>query len=274
MTLKKDGITQVNSGGGGAGSEVALVDGFDPLLKATVFDYPGSNPLSVQLVDSSGNPNAPIGVFSTTPLAVYFQGNQIAGSIINDGQANPSFDTSLGVAGTVFLYIQSSGLVCTWLRALSQGFFIKNYYNMTDDTIDTELKFDKIYQIPASGLPEVGIYCFGYVSGSADYVMVGGSGPIDMPKKVPLTPSGPIAVSVGVASTPILAANPLRKSARVVNTSGARVSLAFGVPAVLDSGMTLYPGGSFNMDEHDFNLAAINGIASAAASNVGAQEFV
>jgi len=104
---------------------------------------------------------------------------------------------------------------------------------------------------------------------------VGGGGglPIDVSTKTPLTPSSPVAVLVGVASTQILSANSNRKGGRLVNTSNVRVSLGFGSPAVLDSGITLYPTGSFNMDEYDFNILVINGIASAAASNVGVQEF-
>ena len=91
--------------------------------------------------------------------------------------------------------------------------------------------------------------------------------------KTPLTPAAPVAVSVGVASTQILATNAARKGAAIVNTSAARISLGLDAPAVLDSGITLFPGGSFVMDEYTFTTGIINGIASAAASNAGAQEY-
>lgn len=91
--------------------------------------------------------------------------------------------------------------------------------------------------------------------------------------KTDLTPSAPSAVSVGVASGVLIAANANRRGFKAVNTSNARVSLAFATPAVLNSGITLYPGGVFDMDEYDFDLGEIRAIASLAASNVAIQEF-
>ncbi len=55
MTLKKDGITLVDSGGG-VGSTVSIADGVNPAIEATVFDLPNSNPLAVELVDTNGDP--------------------------------------------------------------------------------------------------------------------------------------------------------------------------------------------------------------------------
>lgn len=97
------------------------------------------------------------------------------------------------------------------------------------------------------------------------------SGTVDT--KTDLTPSAPSAVSVGVATGLAVAANANRKGLRLVNTSSAVISLGFGSPAVLNSGVTLLPYGSFNMDEYDFDLGAVNAIASAAASNLAIQEY-
>jgi hypothetical protein len=91
--------------------------------------------------------------------------------------------------------------------------------------------------------------------------------------KTPLTPSTPLAVSVGLASAQIIAPNSSRKGLKLTNTSNARISLGHGVTAVLDSGDTLYPGGSFAMDEYDFHLNSIHAIASAALSNLAIQEL-
>jgi hypothetical protein len=88
-----------------------------------------------------------------------------------------------------------------------------------------------------------------------------------------LTSNSPTAVSVGVTSSQILAANANRKGLILVNTSSANISLGLGTTAVLNSGITLYPGGAFNMDEYCFTTAAINAIASVAASNIGIQEW-
>jgi len=91
--------------------------------------------------------------------------------------------------------------------------------------------------------------------------------------KTDLTPSAPTAVSVGVASAQAVAANTNRKGLLLVNTSTARISLGFGASAVLDSGVTLYPQGTFCMDEYSFDLGVVNAIASAATSNLAIQEY-
>ena len=90
---------------------------------------------------------------------------------------------------------------------------------------------------------------------------------------VDLAPSSPTAASVGVASAQVVAANANRKGLVLVNTSTARISLGFGAAAVLDSGITLYPQGSFQMDIATFDLGAVNAIASAATSNLAIQEY-
>lgn len=91
--------------------------------------------------------------------------------------------------------------------------------------------------------------------------------------KTDLTPAAPSAVSVGVASGVAVAANANRRGLKLINTSNATISLGLGNAAVLNSGITLVPYGVFNMDEYDFDLGAINAIASAAASNLAIQEY-
>lgn len=91
--------------------------------------------------------------------------------------------------------------------------------------------------------------------------------------KTPLTANSPFAVSVGVTSTTFLASNASRKGLSVTNTSAATISFAIGVAAVLNSGNTLYPGGTWNMREYDLATGQINAIASIAASNVAGQEY-
>lgn len=89
-----------------------------------------------------------------------------------------------------------------------------------------------------------------------------------------LTASAPAAVSVGVASGALVTSNASRKGLIIRNTSANTVSLNLaGGAAVLNSGVTLSPGGTFEMGDYDFTTAAINAIASAAASNVAVQEF-
>lgn len=92
--------------------------------------------------------------------------------------------------------------------------------------------------------------------------------------KTALTAASPTSASVGVVSAQALAANATRKGLVLVNTSANNISLGFGATAVLNSGVTLLSnGGTFNMDEYDFNTSAVNAIAGGAASNLAIQEY-
>jgi hypothetical protein len=74
----------------------------------------------------------------------------------------------------------------------------------------------------------------------------------------------PLSICVETTSTVVLAANPLRKGLNLTNMSYVTISISFnGNPAVLFSGITLAPGGTFWMDASDFTTAAVNAIADA-----------
>ncbi len=88
-----------------------------------------------------------------------------------------------------------------------------------------------------------------------------------------LTPSAPAATSVGIASASALVANANRKGLEVINTSANVISLAFGAPAVLYSGITIVPYGSWSMNQYNFNLLELFAIASGASSNLAIQEY-
>ena len=92
--------------------------------------------------------------------------------------------------------------------------------------------------------------------------------------KTDLTPSSPTTTSVGVASAQAVAAAATRMGLELRNLSTARISLGFGSAAVLDSGITLYPGDAFYMDEYSLDRGAVNAIASAAASSLAIQEYL
>lgn len=87
-----------------------------------------------------------------------------------------------------------------------------------------------------------------------------------------LTGTTGTAVSVGTASTSTVASNANRAGLILVNTSTARISCTVGT-AVLNSGVSLFPGGTWTMDQYTFTTAAIACIAGAAASNISVQEF-
>lgn len=91
--------------------------------------------------------------------------------------------------------------------------------------------------------------------------------------KVSLTAASPATTSVGVASASAVASNANRKGLIIVNISTANVSFGIGATAVVGSGITLLPGGVWNMDADSFSTSAINAIATAAASSISIQEF-
>jgi hypothetical protein len=110
------------------------------------------------------------------------------------------------------------------------------------------------------------------VDGSGN-VIASNNNSLNVNTKTNLTVNTPGTVNVGTTSASFLAANSSRKGLIIVNTSANIVSFGFGATAVLNSGMTLFPGGVFQMDENTFSTAAINSIAGAASSAVAYQEF-
>jgi hypothetical protein len=78
------------------------------------------------------------------------------------------------------------------------------------------------------------------------------------------------AVSVGIASTAILAANPDRRYLLLVNDSNANIYVSLGAAAVLYTGIRLNAGGGWYemLDGQNLYTGAVNAIAAAAAKNL------
>lgn len=87
-----------------------------------------------------------------------------------------------------------------------------------------------------------------------------------------LIAAAPVNVSVSTTSVLIMAANLARRGMVVVNVSTARVSIGINNPAVLNAGITLYPGGVWTMDDYTFTTQSIAVIGSLAGS-ISVQEF-
>lgn len=83
------------------------------------------------------------------------------------------------------------------------------------------------------------------------------------------TPSHTTA-SVGVASAQCLAANPFATYRLFENDSAAQIWIMLGAAAVVNQGIRLDPGGSYEMSKENGNLwrGAVRAIASAPASNL------
>lgn len=132
---------------------------------------------------------------------------------------------------------------------------------------------DKSDGTPGTAAPAIAIQVGGTDGTSLRALHTDASGNLLVSSRVLETPASPTAASVGVASAQIVAFNANRKGLVLVNTSAAKISLGFGVAAVLNSGITLLPGGVFVMDEFMFTVDSVTAIASVAASNVGIQEY-
>ena len=86
--------------------------------------------------------------------------------------------------------------------------------------------------------------------------------------------NAPVALSVGVSSVQVLAANASRKGVNITNTGSDVVCLSFGTnAAVLYSGVVLWPAAAFWFDLNDFTTAAINAVASDANGSLAVQEW-
>jgi hypothetical protein len=80
-------------------------------------------------------------------------------------------------------------------------------------------------------------------------------------------------VSVGVASTAVLAANANRIFAEFVNDSANVIYLALGDPAVMNRGIRLNAsGGSFEIGLSNLYTGAVKAISGVAASNLTVTE--
>ena len=88
-----------------------------------------------------------------------------------------------------------------------------------------------------------------------------------------LTPTAPSQASVGTTSAEILAANASRQGCILLNLSANTVSFGVGTAAVLNSGITLKPYGTWTMDSNSLVTTAINAIASDVSSIVAIQEL-
>lgn len=81
--------------------------------------------------------------------------------------------------------------------------------------------------------------------------------------------------SLTTATQVLLAANESRKYALIVNSSDVGVFVSFGEAAVIGTGVFLAAaGGSYELDNDNLFLGAINGIAASGAGKVvGIVEF-
>lgn len=94
-----------------------------------------------------------------------------------------------------------------------------------------------------------------------------------MNSRISVTPTHS-KVTAGTSSGVLVAANANRRTIVVTNTHATqRVTLNFGGTAVLDTGITIMPNGSYNMGVDDYFSGDINVIASGATTVLSVAEF-
>lgn len=88
--------------------------------------------------------------------------------------------------------------------------------------------------------------------------------------------SPPANALIGATDTVLVAENLNRQGLIITNVSGSTIYLALmGMRSTLHAGITLNPnGGTWVMDEYNFNNSAINAIAHSAGNIVAIQEFI
>lgn len=75
-----------------------------------------------------------------------------------------------------------------------------------------------------------------------------------------LTPGTPTQIPVGTTSTELIAANPNRKYAHVVNNSGETIYIQYSVSAALNQGIKLPSSSFYTIESSNLWLGAINAI--------------
>lgn len=93
-------------------------------------------------------------------------------------------------------------------------------------------------------------------------------------KNITETANAATNVSVGVASTAIVAANTSRKGLVIQNSGSFDIFLGINTAAVLDKGIFLIKnGGTWVMDEFTFTTESVEGIVASNTTNITVQEF-
>ena len=92
----------------------------------------------------------------------------------------------------------------------------------------------------------------------------------------PINASPPTNVLIGTTDTVAVAENLNRQGLILTNVSGSTIYLALmGMRSTLHAGIALTPnGGTWSMDEYNFNNSAINAIAHSAGNILAIQEFI
>jgi hypothetical protein len=274
--VSKEGILQVNdTGGGGSSTSVAIGQPINATDAAVLNSAPVGTEygVAVRLVGSSGGGGpatiangADVNAGNTTDAAVITDTTGTLSGKLR-GLVKWAFErmpASLGqkvMADSFPVVLASNQSTINTNATVAGTVAVSNFpatQAVTGPLTDVQLRATAVtVDIPTA----------------VDINIIGAGVPLLVNTKGNLNVSAPTAVSVGTSSTAVVALNATRQGLVLVNTSNGIISLGFGTAAVLNSGITLLPYGSFCMDEYSFNIDAVNAIASVAASNLTVQEY-
>lgn len=310
VKMTQPGTSNVSSSG-------QLADGVDDTIKATVKDYANANPLTVVLVDTSGDAyvaGGSSGLTDTelraTPVPVSVSGGATSAKQDTGNTSLASIDGKLTNPLPVSGPLTDAALRASDVKITLDGESVPvtgTFFQVTqpisnanlDAALSTLATSAKQPALVGGRVPVDGSGVTQPVSGTfwqatqpishanLDVALSTRLSPADtltgvttvttitnpVSSKVALTGSAPTSASVGVANAQAVASNANRKGLVLTNVSVNRISLGLAQTAVLDDGITLYPGGVWCMDEYTFMTGAVNAIASAAASDLAIQEL-
>lgn len=254
--VQYESVLQINTHGfWGFGTPAASFTAATPLLNAVGFE-----------IDLMANLNA----------VVYSNGTKIFSANLNAYKnINPNLFVITYRADAVFFFINSfeipvASAVGYNIDALNLPFRIHRINSTTPPVSSTSLAISAAAVVDSNpnAVTNISDGTYGWRKAKVD-----ANGNLSTSTKISLTSSSPTASTVGTSTILVLAANANRKGLILTNTSTSKIFLGLGASAILNSGIVLYPGGSWTMDEYNFTTVAINAIASITSSNLAIQEF-
>ena len=112
------------------------------------------------------------------------------------------------------------------------------------------------------------------MAASTPVVVASDQSSIPTHSRASLTAVATTFTTVDMADSTVVAANANRKGLVFVNLSDSLISFGIGTTALLYEGISLLPGGVWEMDEYTFSTAAIHAIAETGSANfLSTQEF-
>jgi len=265
MAKSEDGILEVTDAGGGAGVDVNIVSPIPLPVSAASLPLPtGASTSALQT-----QPGVDIGDVTVNnaagAAAVNIQdgGNIITVDSVDLDIRNLVFATDkVDASGSIGVGV-TGPLTDTQLRATPVPVTGNKTNNISVPGID---HVAALVAVSTDLAPD-------YDDGVLNPLSLNAKGQLRIQSGSFIEPRPSQSLTIGVVSAEILGLTLDRRGMKIINLSNNKISFGLGEVAVLDSGITLYPGGVWNMDEYDWTIVPIEAIASGAGSVIGVQEW-